>query len=106
MNKLVTGAITAALATLAATAKGWVPEWAWDWMPWLSENWDWLGWGIAGLLVWRLLGWPGLVALAAAFGWIKRGEPASVPRVVHEDHEDPISPAPRPRKSLRDAFKK
>jgi hypothetical protein len=78
MNKLVTGAITAALATLAATAKGWVPEWAWDWMPWL----------------------------AAAFGWIKRGEPASVPRVVHEDHEDPISPAPRPRKSLRDAFKK
>jgi len=92
----------------------------------MVPTWAWLVLGalVVAVIVgvgWRfykVVGWQGIAAGVGAFlaglgafftyraGY--RAGRANTPPVVplHEEHEDPISPAPRPRRTLRDLFKK
>lgn len=60
----------------------------------------WWGWAIAALVlvgvVWKFAGWPGLIALAAAAGFIFGRRTADEP-IEHVDGKDAFIPRPVPK---------
>lgn len=64
----------------------------------------WWGWVLAALVlvgvVWRFAGWPGLIALAAAAGFIFGRRTADEP-IEHVDGKDAFVPRPKPKVAVK-----
>ncbi len=99
-------------ACIAGTLFGWVPDWLWP----ILAYWPWLAGLLVVGLVWHFSGWPGLIALAGAAGFLlgrKSVKQEPIEHVTGRDAEPPVPRRKRPtvaparhRETVSDWFKR